>query len=98
MQKVYIVNGCRTDIGSFGGSLKDVSAARLGSIVIKEALNCANLSAGQVDEVFMGCVLTTALWQNPARQMSLGVGLPAEVPATTFGGGNGIACVVGRAK
>ena len=75
MQKVYIVNGCRTAIGSYGGSLKDVPAAKLGSIVIKEALNRANVPADKVDEVFMGCVLTTALGQNPARQMTLGAGL-----------------------
>ena len=100
MQKVYIVNGCRTAIGSYGGSLKDVPAAKLGSIVIKEALNRANVPADKVDEVFMGCVLTTALGQNPARQMTLGAGLPIETPATTVGMvcGSGMKAVVEGAR
>ncbi|MDR1806636.1 MAG: acetyl-CoA C-acetyltransferase [Propionibacteriaceae bacterium] len=85
MTDVYVVSGCRTAVGSFGGSLKDVSAVKLGSIVIAEALKRAGVAPDQVCEVNFGCVLTTALGQNVARQASLGAGLPVTVPAMTVG-------------
>ena len=84
MKEVYVVNCCRTAVGSFGGSLKDTPAQELGSIVIKEALNRANVQPEQVDEVLFGAVLTAGLGQNIARQVSLGAGLPMSVPATTL--------------
>ena len=58
MKEIYVVNCCRTAIGSFGGSLKDVPAPKLGSIVIREALNRAGIAPDQVDEVMMGCAIT----------------------------------------
>ena len=64
MSEVYIVNCCRTAIGSFGGSLKDVPAADLGAIVVKEAMNRAGVKPEQVDELMFGCILTAA--QGPA--------------------------------
>jgi len=84
MKEVYVVNCCRTAVGSFGGSLKDTPAQELGSIVIKEALKRANVQPEQVDEVLFGAVLTAGLGQNVARQVSLGAGLPMSVPATTL--------------
>ena len=85
MREVYVVNCCRTAIGSFGGSLKDTPAADLGAAVIKEALNRANVKPEQVDEVMFGCILTAGLGQNPARQASLKAGIPTSVPAYTVG-------------
>ena len=85
MKEIYIVNCCRTAVGSFGGSLKDTPAAELGSIVIKEALNRAGVKPEQVDEVMFGCILTAAQGQNVARQASLKAGVPVSVPAYTVG-------------
>ena len=85
MKEIYVVNCCRTAIGSFGGSLKDTPAADLGAIVIKEALNRAGVKPEQVDEVMFGCILTAGLGQNVARQAALKAGVPASVPAYTVG-------------
>ena len=85
MKEIYVVNCCRTAIGSFGGSLKDTPAADLGAIVIKEALNRAGVKPEQVDEVMFGCILTAALGQNVARQAAIKAGVPASVPAYTVG-------------
>ena len=85
MKEVYIVNCCRTAIGSFGGSLKDTSASELGAIVVKEALRRSRVAPEQVDEVMFGCVLTTGLGQNMARQVSVKAGIPYSVPAYTIG-------------
>ena len=83
MKEVYVVNCCRTAVGSFGGSLKDTPAVELGAVVVKEALNRAGVKPEQVDEVMFGCILSAGLGQNPARQVSLKAGLPIEVPAYT---------------
>ena len=85
MRDIYVVSCCRTAIGSFGGSLKDIPAADLGATVIKEALNRANVKPENVDEVMFGCILTAGLGQNVARQASLKAGVPIEVPAYTVG-------------
>ena len=85
MREVYVVNCCRTAIGSFGGSLKDTPAADLGAAVIKEALNRAGVKPENVDEVMFGCILTAGLGQNVARQASLKAGIPTSVPAYTVG-------------
>ena len=61
MKEVYVVNCCRTAVGSFGGSLKDTPATELGAVVVKEALNRAGVKPEQVDELMFGCVLTAAL-------------------------------------
>ncbi len=83
MKEAVVVSAVRTAVGTFGGSLKDISAAELGSIAIKAALEKAGVKPGQVDEVLLGCVLQTALGQNVARQAALKAGLPVEVPCTT---------------
>jgi len=80
MKKIVIASACRTAIGKFGGTLANVPAAELGSIVIKEALNRANVKPEQVDHVYMGCVIQAGLGQNVARQASLKAGLPLEPP------------------
>ncbi len=84
MKKVVIASACRTAVGKFGGSLKDVPAADLGAIVIKEALRRANVKPEQVDQVYMGCVIQAGCGQNVARQATLKAGLPVEVPAITI--------------
>ena len=82
--EVVIVSAVRTAIGSFQGTLKDVPATTLGSIVIKEALVRAGVAGEQVDEVIMGNVLSAGLGQNPARQAAIKAGLPQEVSALTI--------------
>ena len=84
MKDVVIVSAVRTPLGSFGGSLKNVSAVDLGSLVIKSALEKANIKPEQVDEVIMGNVLGAGLGQNVARQMSIHAGLPEFTPAFTI--------------
>ncbi|NLM20498.1 MAG: acetyl-CoA C-acyltransferase, partial [Peptococcaceae bacterium] len=84
MKEVVILSAVRTAVGSMGGSLKDVPAKDLGSIVIKEALNRAQVDPQNVDEVIMGCVLQSGLGQNVARQAAIQAGLPIEVPALTI--------------
>src|SRR5918996_2112824 len=83
MKNVVIVSAARTPIGSFNGALSSVSATRLGSMAIIEALKRIELSGEKVDEVFMGNVLSAGLGQAPARQASLGAGLPQSVGCTT---------------
>ncbi|AWE06862.1 acetyl-CoA C-acyltransferase [Lysinibacillus sp. 2017] len=83
-QEVVIVSAVRTAIGSFQGTLKDIPAATLGSIVIKEALQRIDLDAALVDEVIMGNVLAAGSGQNPARQASIQAGIPHAVPAMTI--------------
>lgn len=83
MKEVYIVSAVRTPMGSWGGSLKDFSATRLGSIAIKGALERAGVKAEDVNEVLMGCVLQANLGQAPARQAARFAGVPDNVPCTT---------------
>ncbi len=82
--EVVIVSAVRSPIGSFLGSLKDVSAVDLGAIVIKEALERAGVTSEHVDEVIMGNVLQAGLGQNTARQAALKAGLPDTVSAMTI--------------
>jgi acetyl-CoA C-acetyltransferase len=82
MREVYIVNCCRTPVGSFGGSLKDVPAAELGAITVKEALKRAGVAPENVDEVLFGGVITAGLGQNIARQVAVKAGIPYSVTAT----------------
>ena len=84
MEKVVIASACRTAIGKFGGTLANVSAAELGSIVIKEAISRAGITPEAVDQVYMGCVIQAGLGQNVARQASIKAGLPIETPAVTI--------------
>ena len=100
MKDVYLVSCCRTAIGTFGGTLKDVPAAQLGSIVAKAALERAGLAAENLDEVMFGCVLTAGQGQNVARQVAIGAGIPIEVPAYTIGMvcGSGMKAVIEGAR
>ncbi|MDK2823614.1 MAG: acetyl-CoA C-acetyltransferase [Clostridia bacterium] len=84
MKEVVILSAVRTAIGSMGGTLAKVSAVKLGSIVIKEALHRAQVEPYKVDEVIMGNVLQAGLGQNVARQAALIAGLPINVPALTI--------------
>ncbi len=84
MREAVIVSAVRTAVGTFGGSLKDISASDLGATVIKAAVEKAGIESNQVDEVLMGCVLQTALGQNVARQSAIKAGLPVEIPCTTI--------------
>jgi acetyl-CoA C-acetyltransferase len=83
MKEVFIVSAARTPIGSFGGGLASVPATKLGSTVIREAVSRAGIKPEDVQEVFMGNVLTAGVGQAPARQATLGAGLPNTVPCTT---------------
>ena len=84
MTEAVIASAVRTPIGSFNGCLRSVSATRLGSIVIAEALRRAGLETDGVDEVIMGNVLSAGLGQAPARQAALGAGLARSVGCTTI--------------
>ncbi|MFY0729013.1 acetyl-CoA C-acetyltransferase [Pseudomonas sp. NFX15] len=84
MQEVVIVAATRTAIGSFQGSLANVSAVDLGAAVIRQLLAQTGLDPAEVDEVIMGQVLTAGAGQNPARQASIKAGLPFAVPAMTL--------------
>ncbi len=82
-QQAVIVSAVRTPMGSFNGVFSSVSATKLGSIAIAEALGRINHPPDQVDDVYMGCVLSAGLGQAPARQASIGAGIPDSVGATT---------------
>jgi acetyl-CoA C-acetyltransferase len=84
MEDAVIVSAVRTPVGTMGGQFKDVPATELGAHAIRAALERAELSGEEVNEVLMGCVLSAGLGQNPARQASIGAGIPKEVPATTI--------------
>lgn len=84
MNEVAIVAATRTAIGSFQGSLANVSAIDLGAAVIKRLLEQTGLDPAQVDEVILGQVLTAGAGQNPARQAAVKAGLPHAVPALTL--------------
>ena len=83
MKELYVVNCCRTAIGSFGGALKNTPAVELGAIVAKEVMNRAGVKPENIDEVMFGGVLTTGLGQNVARQVAVKAGVPYSVPAYT---------------
>lgn len=80
----YIVSAARTAIGSYGGTLKDVSAAELGATAVKAAIARAGVDASIIDEVLMGQVLQGGCGQNIARQAMIGAGMPIEIPAMTI--------------
>ena len=100
MKDLYVVNCCRTAIGSFGGSLKNTPAADMGAVVVKEALKRANIAPENVDELMFGCILTAAQGQNVARQVSIKAGIPYSVPAYTVGMvcGSGMKSVIEGAR
>ena len=84
MDEVVILGARRTAIGSFGGTLATTPASALGARVISQLLADAGVKPEQVDEVILGQVLTAGVGMNPARQASLGAGIPVEVPAMTI--------------
>jgi acetyl-CoA C-acetyltransferase len=100
MKDLYVVNCCRTAIGSFGGALKNTPATEMGAIVVKEALKRANVAPETVDEVMFGCILTAGLGQNVARQVAVKAGIPYSVPAYTVGMvcGSGMKSVIEAAR
>lgn len=96
MTQAVILSACRTPIGSFGGALKDLSAADLGAIVIREAIARAGVDPAALGDVIMGCVLQGGAGMNVARQASLKAGVPVEVPAETVNRvcGSGLQAVI----
>jgi acetyl-CoA C-acetyltransferase len=80
---IVICGGARTPLGGFQGELSSLPAPDLGAVAIKAALERSSIGGGDVSEVFMGCVLPAGQGQAPARQASLGAGVPKSVPATT---------------
>lgn len=83
MKEVYIISAVRTPIGSFMGSLSSLTATQLGATAIKGALEKAGVDASEVQEVFMGNVLSAGLGQAPAKQAALYAGISNTVPCTT---------------
>ena len=79
--EVVIVAATRTPIGTYKGSLKNIRADQLGSVVIKEVLKRSRINSNEIDEVILGQVLTAAAGQNPARQASINAGLPNFIPS-----------------
>ena len=80
-KSVVITSALRSAIGAFNGSLKNMQAHDLGSIVIKEVIKKSNLKSNDIDDLIMGQVLTAGTGQNPARQAGIKAGLPIEKPA-----------------
>jgi acetyl-CoA C-acetyltransferase len=83
MKEVVIVSAVRTPIGSFGGALASMSATQLGAHAIKAALDKINLDPKEVNEVFMGNVMSAGIGQAPVTQASIWAGIPNTVPGTT---------------
>ena len=98
--EIVIVAAARTPVGSFNGSLASLPAHELGQIVIKAVMERAKLKPEDVSEVILGQVLTAAQGQNPARQASIGAGLPIETPAWGLNQvcGSGLRAVVNGAQ
>jgi len=84
MQDVVIVAATRTAVGSFQGALANIPAVELGAAVIRQLIQQSGIDATEVDEVILGQVLTAGAGQNPARQASIGAGLPHAVPSMTL--------------
>ena len=82
LTEIVIVSAARTPIGTYGGSLKNLRADQLGSLVIKEVLKKSKFNKDDVDEVIMGQVLTASGGQNPARQAAINAGIPISKPAS----------------
>jgi acetyl-CoA C-acetyltransferase len=95
-EPVVILSACRTPIGTFGGALKDQSAADLGAVVIREALRRAGVTGADLGDVIMGCVLQAGSGMNVARQAAIKAGVPVDVPAETVNRvcGSGLQAVI----
>ena len=83
MKEVYIVSVARTPIGAFGGALASLTAIDLGAIAIKAAIERAGIKASDIQEVYMGKVISANLGQAPAQQAALKAGITTETPCTT---------------
>src|SRR5262245_20304789 len=96
MDDAVIVSACRTPIGTFGGALKDLIAADLGAVVIKDAIGRVQANAAELGDVVMGCVLQAGSGMNVPRQAALKAGVPIEVPGETINRvcGSGLQAVV----
>ncbi|OLD18889.1 MAG: acetyl-CoA acetyltransferase [Acidobacteria bacterium 13_1_40CM_3_65_5] len=94
--ETVILSACRTPVGAFGGVFKDVSAADLGAVAIREAIARAEVKPADVGDVVMGCVLQAGAGMNVARQAALKAGVPLEVPGETVNRvcGSGLQAVV----
>ncbi len=99
-REVVIVSATRTPIGSFGGVFASVTAPQLGATAIKEALSRASVEGGDVDQVYMGCVLPAGVGQAPARQAALAAGVPNTVGCVTLNKvcGSGLMAVIQAAQ
>ncbi len=99
-REVVIVSAARTPIGSFGGVFGSVPAPKLGAAAIQEALSRASVQGADVDQVYMGCVLPAGVGQAPARQASLGAGVPDSVGCVTLNKvcGSGLMAVIQAAQ
>src|SRR4051794_2300483 len=84
MKEVVIVSATRTPIGSFGGSLSSMTATQLGALAIKSAIDKISLDPKEIQEVFMGNVLSAGVGQAPVTQASKFAGVPDTVPGTTI--------------
>jgi acetyl-CoA C-acetyltransferase len=82
-EQIFLIAARRTPIGAFQGALTGATAPQLGSAAIRAALADSRVPVDQIDEVILGCVLPAGLGQAPARQASLGAGIPKSVPVTT---------------
>jgi acetyl-CoA C-acetyltransferase len=96
IESVVVLSACRTAIGAFGGGLKDVPAADLGAVVVREAVARAGVRPADVGDVILGCVLQAGTGMNVARQAALRAGIPVDVPAETVNRvcGSGLQAVV----
>ncbi len=84
MRKAVIVSAARTPVGSFGGALAQKSAVELGAIAAEEAIKRAGIRADQIEDVYIGNILSAGLGQNVARQVAVHAGIPATTPATAI--------------
>lgn len=84
MEKVVIASAVRTPVGSYGGTLKDITAVTLAELVFREAIHRAGIEAKQVEEVIMGNILQAGQGMNPARQAAIKAGIPVEATAMTI--------------
>ena len=84
MKEVVIVSGCRTAIGAFGGTLKDLNGAVIGTVAMKEAIRRAGIEPGMIDDVRFGCCLEPVDALNVTRVSALMAGIPENVTAVTI--------------
>jgi acetyl-CoA C-acetyltransferase len=84
MREVVIVSACRTPVGTYNGTLKDVPVVDLGKVAMEEAVKRAGIDPAVIDEVVFGCVIQAAQGQNVARQSMIKAGIPVETTAFTI--------------